>query len=131
MADNNKHLTPASLDRFLTVQEKEIALREKELEHSTQSRAFAHEYALEALKAQTKDREGIRHHESNSAKVLYIFASGLIVGLFILFGFAIKFNKDQIVMEILKIIGYMGAGIFGGYSWGRIGKDAPSSEDNQ
>ena len=49
--DNNKKLPIATVDRFLDIQDKELTLREKELEHSKQARELDHEYALKALEA--------------------------------------------------------------------------------
>lgn len=127
--DNNKKLPIATVDRFLDIQDKELTLREKELEHSKQARELDHEYALKALDAQIKDREGIRQHESSSTKFRYAFAAAILIGLFVLFGVAIKYNKDQIVMEILKVIMYVGAGALGGYSWGVKGKRSVDTDN--
>ncbi|EHL32751.1 hypothetical protein [Legionella drancourtii] len=127
--DNNKKLPIATVDRFLDIQDKELTLREKELEHSKQARELDHEYALKALDAQIKDREGIRQHESSNTKFRYAFAAAILIGLFFLFGVAIRYNKDQIVMEILKVIMYVGAGALGGYSWGVKGKKSINADN--
>ncbi|KTC99522.1 hypothetical protein [Legionella erythra] len=130
MTDNNKkQLSPATVDKFLSVQEKELTLREKELEHSKQAREYDHEYALKSLEAQLKDRESIRQHESNNTKFQYRFATVIIIGLCILFCFAIRYDKDQIVLEILKVILYVGVGVLGGYSWGIKGKRLADSDE--
>lgn len=80
--DNNKKLPIATVDRFLDIQDKELTLREKELEHSKQAREFDHEYALKALDAQIKDREGIRQHESSNTKFRYVLQRQLLLGCF-------------------------------------------------
>lgn len=49
MTEDNKKLPIATVDRFLDIQDKELMLREKELEHSKQAREFDHEYALKKL----------------------------------------------------------------------------------
>ena len=123
-----KQLPVSTIDRFLDVQNKELILREKELEHSKQSREFDHQYALKALDAQVKDREGMRMHHYSNIKFRYGFSALILIGLFILFCVAIKYDKDQIVIEILKVITYVGAGALGGYSWGI--KDKKSSPDD-
>lgn len=129
MTEDNKKLPIATVDRFLDIQDKELTLREKELEHSKQAREYDHEYALKALDAQIKDREGIRQHQSSNTKFSYAFATLILIGLFCLFGVAIRYNKDQIVMEILKAIMYVGAGALGGYSWGLKGKKSADTDN--
>lgn len=118
--DNKKNVIPtATIEKFLSIQEKELMVREKELEHSKQAKVFDHEYALKALDAQVKDQEGIRRHESRNNIYIYIFSGTIIIGLFFLLGLALIYNKDPIVMEIIKAIMYFGAGALGGYSWGK------------
>lgn len=129
--DAKKQLPVSTVDRFLDVQDKELTLREKELEHSKQSREFDHQYALKALDAQVKDREGMRKHHYSSIKFRYGFASLILIGLFVLFGVAIKYDKDQIVIEILKVITYVGAGALGGYSWGAKGKKSSPDDSDE
>ncbi|CEG60986.1 hypothetical protein [Legionella micdadei] len=55
--NNNKHPNPALLERFLSVQEKELVMRGKELEIQQQNENNAHEYAKASLQANKEDRE--------------------------------------------------------------------------
>jgi uncharacterized membrane protein YcjF (UPF0283 family) len=129
--DDKRQLPASTVDRFLDVQDKELTLREKELEHSKQSREFDHQYAHKALEAQVKDREGMRKHYYSSTKCRYGFATLILIGLFVLFGVAIKYDKDQIVIEILKVLTYVGAGALGGYSWGVKGKKSSPDDSDE
>lgn len=126
--NNNKQLSPEVVDRLLAVQERQLVLKEKELDHSRQSMEYDHEYSLKSLDAQVKDRESMRKHESSNTKFRYTFAAIIIIGLFVLFIVAIKNNKDQIVMEILKAIIYVGVGALGGYSWGTKWKKSTNTD---
>ncbi len=130
MTDNNTKFPIEAMNKFIDVQAKELTIREKELEHSIKFRKYDHEYALKALDAQVKDREGIRQAYYSSNKFRYGFATIAIIGLFVLFCVAILYDKDQIVMEIIKAIIYVGVGALGGYSWGSRGKKATNSDSD-
>lgn len=43
----------------------------------------------------------MRKHHYSAIKFRYGFAALIHIGLFVLFGVAIKYDKDQIVIEIL------------------------------
>jgi uncharacterized membrane protein YcjF (UPF0283 family) len=120
----NKHPSPALLEKFINVQEQELIIRGQEIDLRKQSDGNAHEYAKAALEANVKDREAERTHIANITKSRYIFAGIIIFFLIILFCFALFLNKDQIVMEIIKAIILFGSGGISGYAFGkRIPKD--------
>ena len=131
--DNKKQLplSPAVVDRIVSNQTKDLELREKEIEQSKLAQSNDHEFALASLKAQAEDRADERKHEANNTKYYLGFAVLVILGLFGLFALAISKGKDQIVMEVLKVIMYVGAGGLGGYSWGSKGKNSSKNSDNE
>lgn len=135
MTDNNDPkkqmaLSPAIVEKIVSNQAKELELREKEIEQASISLKNSHEFSLASLQAQKEDRSEQRIHEARNTKNFLWFSLAIIVGLFILFGLAMKYNKDQIVMEIIKAILYIGSGALGGYSWGSKGKKS-TIRDNE
>lgn len=130
---NNKKplaLTPAVVERIVSNQTKDLEIREKEIEQAKLTQSNDHEFALASLQAQVQDRADERKHEANNTKYYLGFAVLIILGLFGLFALAISKGKDQIVMEVLKVIMYVGAGALGGYSWGAKGKK-PTDSGNE
>ncbi|KTD29689.1 YrzE family protein [Legionella maceachernii] len=129
---NNKSqlaLTPAIVERIVSNQTKDLELREKEIEQAKLTQSNDHEFALASLQAQIQDRADERKHEANNTKYYLGFAMLIIAGLFGLFALAISKGKDQIVMEILKVITYVGAGALGGYTWGARSKKTTNSDN--
>lgn len=122
-------LSPAIVEKIVNNQAKELELREKEIEQSSISLKNSHEFSLASLQAQKEDRSEQRIHEAKNTKYYLGFSLVIIIGFFILFGLAMKYNKDQIVMEIIKAIIFIGTGVLGGYSWGSKGKKSTSPEN--
>jgi hypothetical protein len=110
---------PALINRWLTVQERELMLRTEELALRKQADNNAFEYSKAALDANVKDREAERGHAKITIKYGYIFASVIIIGLFIFLGVALFLNKEQIAMEIVKAIIYLAVGGMSGYAYAR------------
>lgn len=103
---------------FLEVMKKEMELRGQDLVLRKESQAHAHEYALAALQAQSSDRKDDRGFRRGMAMQNRFFAGFVILGLFILSGFALAYGKEAIVLEALKDIALLGGGLCGGAFWG-------------
>jgi len=108
---------------FLDMQGRELALRSEELGLRKSQQSQTHEFNLSALNAQAVDREKERVHK-RSVMRQYLLFSGVVIVLLV--GFcvvAVCRDKEQLVLEALKIIasfgGGMGAGAFLGYRRGR------------
>ena len=125
-SSNAKHPNPALFERFLNVQEQELVLRGQEIDLRKLNDTNTHEYAKAALSANVKDREAERSYMKNVMKDRFIFAGIVIFFLVLLFCFALYFDKDAIVMEIVKAIMFFGAGGIGGYAYART----PSNENS-
>jgi hypothetical protein len=82
------------------------------------------------LKAQVQDRADERQHEANNTKYYLGFAVLIIIGLFAFFGIAIVKGKDQIVMEIIKAIMYVGAGGISGYSYSNTKRKKTDNQED-
>lgn len=112
-------LKPILIERLLAVQERELVLRNQELEVTKQDNKNVHEYAIAALQANTNERESERKYNSTREKYRYFFGSLTIFLLVILFCVALFLNKDQIVIEIIKAILFVSSGAIGGYALGK------------
>lgn len=117
-------ITPEVMEKIVNNQEKEIILRQQELELRKQADSNNFSYANASLEANLKNLESQRKHSSQESVYRYIF-SGIVVFLLIsLIAIGFYLNKDQAAMEIIKVVMYVGIGAFGGYSYGKsIPKD--------
>lgn len=104
-------------NRLMTVQEKEILLKQQELDLRKQTDSNNYNYAKATLQAQADNLNSQRQHSLSLSKYRYTF--GIIISIIlcalILFGFYL--NKDQAVLELIKAIVLLGTGAFGGYSY--------------
>lgn len=118
-AQNPQPLDPTLINRFLTVQEKELVIRTEELALKKQADNNTFEYSKAALDANVKDREAEREHAKTTIKYWYIFASVITIVFFIFLGCALYLNKEQIALEIIKAIIFLASGGIGGYAYGK------------
>lgn len=129
--NKNMHISPDLIEKMIAVQEKDLIMRNEELqlqkEIQQQSHANAHEYSLAALQANVNDRQASRKHEENTIRHRYIFSGIILAGLICLIGFALYLNKDQVVMEALKAVLFFGSGGIGGYAYAK--KSIKHTED--
>jgi hypothetical protein len=110
---------PFNVDLFLQNQAQEITLRREEIELKREQAKQNFEYANKALTAQLEDRERERAFTYKDRHGARMFL-GLMVFLLALFlSIALFLDKDQIALEIIKIIGLLFAGGLGGYALGR------------
>lgn len=137
MAENNfpdnkqkpDEVSPALIEKMLSNQEKELALRQQDLELRKSNDQNNYSYAMAALKANQEDREASRIHFSTYNKYWIFAFIVMIILLSVIFVVAIIYNKDQLVMEIVKAIVYLGAGGLGGYSYAKTNSDS-GKKDN-
>lgn len=118
----NKHLPAPAIEKFLANQEKEIALKNIEIELAKQKDKHSFEYATKALETTKNDRDAHRQAcmEVGKSRIRFAMFALVVIAAFLLF--TMYLGKDQIAMEILKIIAYVAVGGIGGYSVGRTRK---------
>lgn len=119
---------PAQLDiltKFLAGQEKANELREHELtlqqynaETERKKVDTAHEFALKALEAQAQDRKDERQMQAKNNRGAFWVSLLAVLGLFGIVGFALYGNKDQLIIEIMRILFIGGGGGGIGYAAG-------------
>lgn len=130
--NNKDHLSAVSLDKFLTVQEKDLQVREKEIELTAKSVANSHEYSLKALDAHANDRAHSREYEAKKDKERISLIKMVVIGFLLMFIVAIVKDKDQIVLDVIKYLAIFAGGFFtGGYTLSAKGKKSNNDTDNE
>lgn len=119
---NKNHLKEEFVKKFLENQENDIKLRAQEIELRKQADNNNYEYAKKSLDVQAKDMEASRNATLKFRTQQYIFSSFVLLVILIFLGIALYLGKDQIVIEIIKAVIFLGVGGIGGYSYGRTEK---------
>lgn len=123
--DKDNSFDSGAIELILENQQKELQLRTAELDVEKQRLAIQREeneraflYAEKQLSAQERDRKEERvYRQSLESKSLWLLL--IVTGMILTFlAFAVWKDKDQMIIELVKIIGYGGAGTVGGYAWG-------------
>lgn len=107
------------LDLFLQNQVREIELRHEEIDLRRQESRQSFEYANKALEAQLEDRGRDRAIAYKGQRDARILVAALTLLLVVFLGVALLLDKDQIALEIVKVIGLLFAGGISGYALGR------------
>ena len=90
----------------------------------------AQEYSLKALDAEVGDRKDEREHEAKSTRYGFWIALVVVVGSLALVGFALYANKDQLILEAIKVLALAGGGGGVGYVIGfRKGREAADQDE--
>lgn len=124
--DGKELMDPALFAQLLENQRRELALREKEIDLEREKIRATQKsderqllYAQQQLEATERDRKDDRAYkqtlESKSLKLFVIF----IVAVTAFLIYAVGHDKEQMVIEIFKVIAYGGSFGIGGYAWGR------------
>jgi hypothetical protein len=124
-------ITEETAQRILAVTAKDLEIKGQELELRREELKHNSKFAETAIAAQASDRIDERNHKRKTARDRYLFAGALTLTLLAFAGYALYLNKDQIVIEALKILGPLVVGFGGGYFYGRSrpGKDAGAGDD--
>lgn len=110
---------PASAElvkAILENQAKEIELKKQEEETNKQKLKYNYDIAKQSLQLQKEDRREQREHQKVFWDRLMLFGGFIAVILLILVWLAMSYGKENFLIEIVKIIGYGGAGFWAGSS---------------
>lgn len=122
---------PELLERFLEVQSRELDIRAQELELRKQESTQAHEFATGSLQAQIGDVKEVRQQQRRDSRYTFILVLVIVIvaGLFTMY--SLYLNKEQLVLDILKVLAGAGGGGGIGYAYGfRKAKKEAKQQDN-
>lgn len=125
---------PVSAELAKTIienQTKEIELKKQEEDTKRQALKYNYDIAKQSLQLQKEDRKEQREHQKVFWKWLLIFSGVTAVMLLILVWIAMYFDKENFLIEIIKIIGYGGAGFWAGSSRQNKNSSPPETTEKQ
>jgi hypothetical protein len=114
-----RQISEETARQILAVTTKDLELKAQELELRREELKANATYAEAALSAQSKDRSEGRTHKRETANDKFKFVMKTTILLLLFAGFALYLNKEQVVLEALKIIGPFVAGAASGYYFGK------------
>jgi len=129
--DGAPSLSADQIGRFLNAEEQRLALRSRELDLAEQDGKHGHEYALAALEAQKLDRTKTLEAKCVLVKWRYWLIGGIALLLALIIIFLVVYDKDAMLLELIKFVGYTALGAFGGAGYEKIklsGLPAPGSK---
>ncbi len=122
-------ITPDLFERFLENQSREIETRQDELDLEKQKDSHNFEFSKAALDAQERDRIHERECKRNQYKDRYRLVFWVVLILASIIVASLYLGSEKLAMEIAKGIGYISAGLLGGYGLGKNSK--PGESDTQ
>lgn len=124
-------LEPEQADRLLAIQERELFLKEQQLELNKQTDKNSYNFAIANLDATKEDRREQRAAQIKLINSRYLFVGGFVGGIILLIAVflvvAMIMGKDQIAMEVIKAALYLVSGGLGGYA---LRKPTPKKDDD-
>ena len=123
--------------QFIALQTRQLEVRQQEIEvqrftAETERKKVdnAQEYSLRALSAEVADRKDEREHEGKATGYGFRISLVAIIGTIVLMGYALYANKDQLILEAVKVLALAGGGGGVGYVLGfKKGKETAEAEE--
>ncbi|MBR0204422.1 MAG: hypothetical protein IJQ56_08665 [Synergistaceae bacterium] len=125
---------PVSAELAKTIienQTKEIELKKQEEDTKKQALKYNYDIARQSLQLQKEDRKEQREHQKIFWDRLMLFGGFIAVVLLVLVWIAMYFGKENFLLEIVKIIGYSGAGFWAGSSRQKRNSQPPDTTENE
>ena len=119
---------PELLERFLSLQEAELATRASELDLRRLEITKGHEFSTEGLNAQITDRQNGRIAKQTSDNYRYIFLGVLITALLAFLVFALYTGNAPIAKEIIQGAVLVAAGYLGGKYHQKSKEEKPKND---
>lgn len=121
-------LSPQLVEHVLSLQTKELALRQHELELKSRDDEHRHQFAKAALQVKAADLINEREHERRVQTTRLIFFGILVFVIAGVITYALSIGKDGFAMEIIKAIIFLLSGGVGGFA---IGKSSQSGKEKK
>lgn len=109
-----------TLAQMLQQQSKEAEVRLAEVELRHQELKYTSGHAEKILGAQERDRQGEREHERKKELQNLLFSAFCVVLLVAMIIIGMYLGKDELISDILKVLGGAIAGAVGGYGFSKI-----------
>lgn len=103
---------------FVQVQKKELEVRQHEIDQQSKEAEYNYKYSIKALEVQEKDLSNERESNQSALTKVLFFAVVIAILMLVFLGYLVYSGNPELVIEILKGIGYVLAGGAGGYGFG-------------
>jgi ABC-type multidrug transport system permease subunit len=119
-----------SIKQFTGNQAKELEIKYIEVQTAQKNSEYQYNYATKQLEAQERNLENERQYKLKQYKLACLIVIAVIFIVCVFFGFCVYREKDQLVVELLRVVCYGGSFGFGGFYWGKSkGRDKIISEN--
>ncbi len=109
---------PLFTEQFFELHLKDLEIRKHELENKRIQYENNYEFAKNSLKVQSEDIKCMREIERKREKNLLVIITVVIILFFSLITLSMFMNKDELLIEMAKIVGYIFGGGVTGYGLG-------------
>jgi ABC-type transport system involved in cytochrome bd biosynthesis fused ATPase/permease subunit len=122
------------MEKFLNLQEQELAQRGRELELRKQSEDHQYQYAKAALDVQSNDAKSERIHRQSQRRTVLLGIGVIVLMVLAFMAYCVGLGKESVAMELIKSAVLLLSGGAGGYAVGARGRsraepsDSPESE---
>jgi len=120
---------PELIDKWLDNQNQQIEAKARETELAFQQDKHSFEFATLSIASQERDREAARVCARKTRQDSFWLIGVLVLILATLLGLALWLSKDAVALEIIKDIGLLFGGAFGGYGYGKSKSRDKSPDD--
>lgn len=123
-------LAPPWMGQWVQNQSRELEIRAQELKLQERKEDHGFEYSKMSLSAQAEDFKHTRElkHSQFSTGCRYALGAAVVIMFFL--GILILTGHEQVALELVKVVAYGGAGVAGGYGWGRLKRGEVSQPPN-
>ncbi len=128
-SDQPMETMPEIVDKFLDMELQKTSVRKVELENERQRDQYAHEYSIQALETYSKQDRMFSEHVAKDRRETRIVIVIVSVCIVLLLAALIFKDKDELLIELLKLGAVAVGSGAGGYGLGRHkSKQEPPSQ---
>lgn len=124
-------MAPELIQKFFDFQEKDIQLKGAQLELQKQKDSNSYEFAKAALSARNSDASAIRLHQHSILNSVLRFIAFMVLVFVAFMIYCLHSGNQEIAMQIIKGIGLIATGGFGGYGIGSRRRQLDKPQTNQ
>lgn len=117
-AEGNSNGYPLFTEQFFELHLKDLEIRKHELENKKIQYENNYEFAKNSLRIQLEDIKSMREIERKREKNLLIIIVIILMLFFSMITLSMLLNKDDLLIEMAKVVGYIFGGGVTGYGLG-------------